>query len=468
MALGDTISKHTCNVGVIGLGHVGLTVAAVFADKGFAVFGCDVIPQRVKGIMSQNLKLSEFELAEIVDKAVKCGKLSATTNCSGVTKSCEIVILCVQTPVTRNHQPDLSFLRSATNTVGQALKKGSLVLIMSSVPPGTTKKMLTLLETTTGLTCGKDFWLAYVPERLAPGRSVQDFINNRRIIGTSDAQSARLARRLLQEVVNGEIFSTDVWTAEIVKLAENTFRDVNIAFANELALVCEQHGVDVQEVIKLANTHHRVNIHNPGCGVGGPCLPKDPYLLLAGKQPTAHSIIRYSRHLNASMESHVVSKVLAALETTKKNVNHARISVLGVAYKKASDDSTNAPAKSIIRALRRRGAEVTVYDPHCPESFGGIKCKGLYEAIAHTDCVLILTDHAEFASLDLARVKEIMNAPACIVDGRRLISPAEATSAGILYFGVGLGKNVNSGDPIASKSSLETEDKHSRPSTPQE
>ena len=344
MKLIDAISKHACKVGMVGLGRVGLTVATIFADSGFAVFGCDVIPRRVKSIMSRNLKLSELELAKIASKAVKCGKLSATTDCLKVAKSCDIMIICVQTPVSKDHQPDLSFLRSACETVGRGLRKDNLVIIMSSVPPGTTKEMSKILEKISGLICGKDFWLAYCPERLAPGSSVRDFMSNGRIVGAFDARSARLASRLFQEVAMGEVVSTDTLTAEIVKLAENTFRDVNIAFANELALICEQDGADVQEVIKLANTHPRVNIHSPSCGVGGPCLPKDPYLLLPGKQHTEHSLIECSRRLNSSMESHTVSKVLTALRIAQKEVNRSAISVLGVATRKEA---------TIQRILRR-------------------------------------------------------------------------------------------------------------------
>lgn len=451
MKLIDAISKHTCKVGVIGLGHVGLTVAAAFADRGFTVFGCDLIQRLVKSMMSGNLKLCEPELAEMVNRAVKSGGLSATTDSSDIVPSCDVLIICVQTPVSRKRKPDLSFLRSACETVGQSLKRESLVLIMSSVPPAATTEMSRTLEKVSGLRCGKDFWLAYCPERMAPGSSVRDFINNDRVIGGFDTQSARLASRLLQEVVRGKMFLTDSSTAEIVKLAENTFRDVNIAFANELALICEQDGVDVQEVVKLANTHPRVNIHKPSCGVGGPCLPKDPYLLLAGaKQHTKHSIIRCSRRLNSSMESNIISKVLTALRIAKKDVDRSRVSVLGVTYKKGSDSVANSPAKIVIQELLSLGAQVNVYDPLSAESFGGDRCEKMYEAIANTDCLVILTDHSEFASLDLRKVNQLMNKPACLVDGRRIIDASNAASIGIMYFAIGLANKKQLADNCLS------------------
>lgn len=444
MNLYGKISEHSCNIGVIGLGHIGLTLASVLANEGFKVLGCDLIHGLVKEINSGRFKHSELEIADIVNNAVRSGKLWATTDSLNVARSCDIVIICVQTPLSKTYKPDLSFLRSACKTVGRALSKGKLIILESSIPPGTTLKTSKMLESMSGLSCGRDFWLSNCPERLSPGNSVRDFVNNDRIIGGLDSQSAQLAGHLFRQIVKGKLFLTDSVSSEIVKLAENTFRDVNIAFANELALICEQDGVDILEVTRLANTHPRVNIHMPGCGVGGPCLPKDPYLLLAeAKQPAKHSVIKCSRHINSFMESHTLSMVLTALRLAKKDVAGSQISILGVTYKKGTSDARYSPSKFIIQELMRLGAQVNVYDPLCSESFGGKKSTGLYEAIANTDCLVILTDHSDFASLDLYKVKEIMNKPACMVDGRRVISPAIANSAGIRYYGIGFGKETN-------------------------
>lgn len=443
MKLLDAISKRTSTIGVVGLGHVGLTAATVFADRGFSVLGCDLIPRLVKDIMSGNLERFEPDLAQMVDVAVKSGRLSAATDCLDTARSSDIIVVCVQTPLSEEQQPDLSYLRSACETVGKGLRRDRLVLIMSSVPPGTTTEISRILQRVSGLKCGKDFWLAHCPERLAPGNLIRDFVHSARVIGGLCAQSTRLASRLFKETVRGKLFVTDCFTAEIVKLAENTFRDVNIAFANELALICEEKGVDIEDVLNLANTHPRVKIHKPGCGVGGPCLPKDPHLLLAGtEQHTKDSVIRCSRRLNTYMESHTLSKIFTALQSAKKKLNPSKIGVLGVTYKKGSDDVTNSPAKSIIQKLLALGAQVKVYDPFSTETFGAKGCKDLYEAIDNTDCLVILTDHKEFASLDLKKVKEMMNKPAYIVDGRRVIDPAKAASIGIEYLGIGLGSRI--------------------------
>ena len=439
MNLFEAISKRTCKIGVLGLGPVGLTTAGVFANQGFTVFGGDLIQSIVKSVMSGNFNCPGSELAEMVNNAVESGRLWATTDSSEVAKSCDVIVICVPTPLSRKHKADLSFLKSACETVGRALTKEKLVIIESTVPPGTIMKISAMLESISGLSCGKDFWLSYCPERLTPSDSVRDFVNNDRIIGGFDTQSTRLATHLFQQVTKGQVLLNDSLTAETAKLAENAFRDVNIAFANELALICEQVGTDVQQVIKLANTHPRVNIHAPGCGVGGACLPKDPYFLLAAaKQRTKHSVIRCSRRLNSFMESHTLSMILTALRLAKKDVEDSRISILGTSYKRGTNDTRNAPSKFIIQELLRMGAQVSTYDPLSTESFGGKRCTTPYEAIANTDCLAILTDHNEFASLDFEKVKKIMHNPACIVDGRRLISPARASSIGIRYYGIGV------------------------------
>jgi len=440
MDLFDKISKSVCKISVFGLGYVGTTVAGVFAEHGFTVIGYDVNGKVVKSIASEKLKLPEKELAEIVNGAVRSGKLSTTLDSSRAVKSCDIIIISVQTPISRKHKPNLTFLRSACKAIGHAIEPGKLIIIESTVPPRTTERVALTLENMSGLKCGKDFWLSYCPERLAPGSSARDFVKNEKIIGGIDTYSARLAGHLYSQVVKGKVILTDSLSAEIAKLAENTFRSVNIAFANELALICEQYEADIHEVTKLANTHPRVNIHMPGCGVGGPCLPKDPYLLLSEvKQNPVRSMIKCSMRLNSFMESHMLFMILSALRRVRKDIGKSRISVLGVTYKKGTGDTRCAPSKFIIQGLLKLGACVNVYDPLSTESFGGTRCADPYEAITRTDCLVILTDHDELSSLDLLKVKEIMNEPACIVDGRRMIDPAIAKSVGIKYYGIGFG-----------------------------
>ncbi|MEM3766335.1 MAG: nucleotide sugar dehydrogenase [Candidatus Bathyarchaeia archaeon] len=247
------------------------------------------------------------------------------------------------------------------------------------------------------------------------------------------------SRRTIQNSLQNS-YRTDAQTAEIAKLAENTFRDINIAFANQLALICEQHGVDVTEVIKLANTHPRVNIHMPGPGVGGPCLPKDPYLLISKSKPTDHDIVKTARKINDYMPKHIVNLIAKALKNAGKTVKNSKIAILGTAYKANVDDPRLSPTEPIIRKLISLNATVSVYDPRCSQSFGAKKANSLHEAVKGADCLTIITDHTEFKNLNLQEIKALMADKPAIIDGRRIINPKEAERLGFLYYGIGLGK----------------------------
>ena len=281
MNLFDTILQRNCKIGVFGLGQVGATVAGVFSNHGFDVFGCDVKVELVAAINSGKLDLPEKKLSDMIKDAVLSGSFVATTDASEVASSSDVLIICVQTPISAKNEPDLSFLNSIFKIIGSTIKSEKLIIIESTIPPGTSRRIAQMIEQLSGLRCGKDFWFSYCPERLTPGNSVTELYNNEKLIGGIDQHSAILAKNLYSHIIQSNILLTDIVNAELSKLSENTFRAVNIAFANELALICEQYEADVMDVIKLANTHPRVNIHIPGCGVGGPCLPKDPHLLLS-------------------------------------------------------------------------------------------------------------------------------------------------------------------------------------------
>jgi len=312
-----------------------------------------------------------------------------------------------------------------------------LVIISSTVPPGTLLgKVKPKLESLSGLSVETEFYLAYAPERIAPGKALKEFVESPRLVGGIGPNSTKIASELFKTVCK-TVIETDAVTAEVAKLAENTFRDVNIAFANQLALICEHYGVDVTEVIKLANTHPRVNIHMPGPGVGGPCLTKDPYLLINKIKPTDYDIIRTARKINDSMPKHVIELTLQALKNVRKEVKNSKIAILGTAYKGDVDDSRNSPSKQIIYELIRLGAKVVVYDPYCKESFGAKKASSLYEGVKDADCILILTDHTEFKNLHLKEIKALMNEKPVIVDGRRIVNPYEAKGLGFIYYGIG-------------------------------
>jgi UDP-N-acetyl-D-mannosaminuronic acid dehydrogenase len=263
----EEIKQKSAPISVLGSGYVGLPTAALFADAGFSVTATDIKPSIIKSINGGCSPIKEPGLEEIISRNVKAGRLKAVVNSHAQLGNPEVFIVSVQTPINEANKPNLSFLMSAIENIGKNLRKGMLVAICSTVPPRTlNQKIKPLLEDLSGLRADEDFFLAYVPERIAPGKTLKEFVESPRLVGGVGPNSTKTAAELFRKVCK-EIIETDVATAEIAKLAENTFRDVNIAFANQLALICEQHGVDVMKAIELANTHPRVNIHTPGPGV---------------------------------------------------------------------------------------------------------------------------------------------------------------------------------------------------------
>jgi UDP-N-acetyl-D-mannosaminuronic acid dehydrogenase len=436
----ERIQKRSLRLAVLGSGYVGMPTATLFAETGFKVIAIDLKREAVKAINSGLSPVNEPGLGELVKQNVEAGRLRATQNTAETLSQADSVIVSVQTPIDQNRKPNISFLMKALIEVGKTLKKEMLIIVSSTVPPGT---MLGKVKPTlTSISCLKtdiDFYLAYVPERVSPGKVLKEFVESPRLVGGIGPNSTKIAAELLRTVCK-KVIETDVTTAEVSKLAENTFRDVNIAFANQLALICEQVGVDVTEVIKLANTHPRVNIHTPGPGVGGPCLPKDPYLLLSAFKPTDHNIIKKTRQINDYMPKHITKLILQALKKTGKDIKNSKIAVLGTAYKADVDDSRQSPSKPIIYELISLGAEVTVYDPHCSQTFGAKKAKSLLEATKDTDLIALITDHTEFKNINLKQIRALMTEKPAIVDGRRMINPHGAERLGFTYYGIGLGK----------------------------
>jgi UDP-N-acetyl-D-mannosaminuronic acid dehydrogenase len=436
------IRTTSASIAVIGLGRIGLPIAIILANTGYRVVGVDNKKGTVKAISSSQIRSREPDVEKLAKKAVETGKLKVTTNISEAVRSADVIIICVQTPLTQKTEPNLAYLRKACQAIAKNLSKGKLIIVESTVPPGTTKNLVAkILEKESKLKCGKDFWLAHCPERIAPSGAIQEFIKNARIVGGFNRESAEVAAELLRKVTNGVVLITDCMSAEVAKLAENTFRDVNIAFANELALICERVGVDVMEVVKIANTHPRVNIHQPGCGVGGPCLTKDPYLLLhpVKERGFISRVVLPSRKLNDDMPGHTVQLLVRALEEVGKHIKTSKIAVLGVAYKGQLDDASNSPAETIVRNLIGLGAEVVVHDPYCRETFGAKKAPNVIKAVKGKDCIVIATDHEPFKNLNLKGIMALMNEKPLIVDCRRIINAAEARKNGFLYIGTGYG-----------------------------
>ncbi len=423
---------------VIGLGYVGLPAAGVFASKGFNIIGVDIDVNKVVTVNSGKCYIREPGLDVILRDVVSKGLLRATTDAIEAVKQCDAVIIAVPTPV-KEGVVDLSYLRNALEAVKKGLHKDMIVVIESTVPPGTTVGFAKPLLEESGLRVEEDFYLAHVPERIAPGKAIYELLHEPRIVGGVGPRSTEKALELYRRV-NPNLYPTDATTAEFVKLIENTFRDLNIAYANLLALVAEKLEIDVYEAIRLANTHPRVNIHTPGAGVGGPCLTKDPYMLASlYREFWGTRLIELARRINEYMPRHTVEIVEKALRDAGLSIEGAKVAVLGAAYKGGVDDTRESPAKYIVKELFEKGARTVAFDPYTRESFGAEKADTLEDAVRDADAVVIVTDHPEFRNLDLETIANLVKHK-IIVDGRRVIEPHQALKYGFRYYGIGYGR----------------------------
>jgi UDP-N-acetyl-D-mannosaminuronic acid dehydrogenase len=406
-------------IAVIGLGFIGLPTAVIFAQKGYRVIGVDIDAKKVEAVNAGRSYIREPYLNEMLRDSVARGLLSATTDAVAAVRQSDAVVIAVPTPV-KNGVADLTYLREALDAVRQGIHRDLLIVIESTIPPGTTVGIAKPMLEETGMKVGQDIYLAHVPERIAPGKAVEELLNVPRVVGGADPRSTEKAIQLYSKV-NPHLQPTDATTAEFVKLAENTYRDLNIALANLLALMAEKLGIDVYEAIRLANTHPRVNIHMPGAGVGGPCLTKDPYML-ASTAPDfwGAELIRIARRINDYMPTHTVNIVEKALADAGLSVRGAKIAVLGAAYKGGVDDTRESPAKYVVQKLLEKGADVVVYDPYTPETFGARPAKTLEEAAKDADALVIVTDHPEFKKLDLVTLVALMR-HWIIIDGRKAV-----------------------------------------------
>ena len=423
---------------VIGLGYVGLSAAVVFASRGFSVIGIDVDREKVEAVNSGRCYIRELGLDVLLRDAVSKGFLRSTTDAVEAVKQCDAVIIAVPTPV-KEGVADLSYLRDTLEVIKKGLHKGMLIVIESTVPPGTTINLARPLLEESGLRVEEDFYLAHVPERIAPGKVIYELLHEPRVVGGVGPKSTEKTLELYKKV-NPNLYPTDATTAEFVKLIENTFRDLNIAYANLLALIAEKLGIDAYEAVRLANTHPRVKIHMPGAGVGGSCLTKDPYMFASlFKEFWGTRLIELARKINEYMPRHTVEIVEKALRDIGLSVEGAKVAVLGAAYKGGVDDTRESPAKYIVKELLEKGARVVVYDPYTKESFGAERADSLEDAVRDADAVVIVTDHPEFRSLDLETIAKLVR-HRIIVDGRRVVEPYQAVKHGFRYYGIGYGK----------------------------
>ncbi|MEE9150280.1 MAG: nucleotide sugar dehydrogenase [Thermoplasmata archaeon] len=425
---------------VVGMGYVGIPVAVAFAKKGFEVVGINRSRPKVDMINNGEcpIKGKEPKLQELLKKLVSEKKLSATQDFS-VCKDARAILIAVQTPFNKEKmEPEYSPLESAVSDVGKNLSKGSLVIIESTIAPTTMDKVVRpILENMSGMVAGKDFYLANCPERVMPGRLLQNIREYDRVVGGINEESAQMAVELYKHIVEGELFPTDSLTAEIVKTAENAYRDVQIAFANEIALICEKLGVNTYEVRGFVNKCPFRDMHIPGSGVGGHCLPKDSWLLAYGvKNELSPKIIALAREINESMPHHMVELTEKALQEGGIKIGEAIISVLGLAYLEDSDDTRNSPALPIVKELMGKATKIRLHDPFVKEFEGLDVLHNIEDAIKGSDCIVLVTAHTEYKNLNLERIKELMRT-SIMVDGRNVFERDVCNRKGFIYRGIG-------------------------------
>lgn len=404
--LRQAILNRTARFGVIGLGYVGLPLGAAFAESGFKVTGFDVSAATVEALNRGTSHIRDIEDATL-QPLVDAGSLSATTDMDRLA-DVDVMSICVPTPLSKTRDPDISFVAAATEQVARTLRRGQLVILESTTYPGTTREVILPRLEESGLKANEDFFLAFSPERIDPGNATYGIRNTPKIVGGLDETSTALATLFYQQAIETVIPVSSPEAAEMVKLLENTFRSVNIALANETALICDRLGLDVWEVTDAAASKpFGFMPFYPGPGIGGHCIPLDPHYL-SWKMKTLNYRTRFielASEINSSMPRHVVNKVASGLNEMEKSVKGADILVLGVAYKADIDDSRESPALDIIGLLQEMGARVSYHDPYILEVLlpaGPLQSEDLTaERIADADCVVIATNHK---AVDTARI----------------------------------------------------------------
>ena len=452
-------SQMTRKIVVIGMGYVGIPVSALFADvKGFTVVGVQRMSKRsgwkIDWLNQGKNPIGGDEpgLSELIARVSKRGTFKVVEDIA-VCRGANAVLIDVQTPIGQNRIPNYESLREVAEEVGKHLSPGTLVVVESTVAPGTTDNLVKpLLERVSHMKAGKDFFLAFCYERVMVGRLIKNIVELPRIIGGIDDESTKRATELYGHIVKAKLYPTDALTAEVAKVVENTYRDVNIAFSNEVALICESLGVDAYKVRDLVNTlpndpsnpasNPIRNMLFPGGGVGGHCLPKDSWLLKYGldkygKFRFLPKVMVDSREMNDSMPGHVIDLLEDALKEHGKKLKGAKVAILGVAFLENCDDTRNTPSATLYEELEKKGAIPVLHDP-IVRVFDLPFTRNIEEALNGADAIILSTKHREYLRLNLTELRNKLATP-ILIDGRNAYDAAAAVRAGFTYRGVGKG-----------------------------
>jgi len=433
--LADAIRSKRTIAAVIGLGYVGLAVACALAHVGFRVLGIERDRDKAALIGAAICPISGHEprLAELLEQAIESGRLQVSSDPEDCQEA-SVILIAVETPVDAGSKaPRYEALKGALREVGPHLQPGALVIVESTIAPGTMEGVVRpLLEETSGKKANEGFHLVHCPERVMPGKLLANLRTCNRVIGGLTPHAAELARELYGHLVEADLDITDALTAELVKATENTYRDVQIAFANEIALLCENVGADVYRVRELVNKSPLRSMHLPGAGVGGHCIPKDPWLLVYGTTGKLQAqLIPTSRGINDHMPLHVAELAEEGLAEAGGAIGQAKVTVLGYSYLENTSDDRNSPTIALVEQLKALGAQVTIHDPFFEEYNAPLQ-----QAVTGSDCAIVMVAHDEYRALDLADLRAWLATP-ILIDGRNVFDKEKARGLGFFYAGVG-------------------------------
>ena len=441
----DSLASKSLNVCVIGIGRIGLPTALSFANAGLQTIGVDINEKLVDSINAGNFPLKdEPGYEEIFDKVRKNGSFSATTDIKEAIPKSNLILLSLPTPMDEKNIPNYSALESVGKQLSHILQPNSLVIVESTIEPGFIENdLINILEEAGRLHAGKNFTIGVCPENANPGEILHDFTNLPRLVGSINKQTTDIIMMIYDFVFSVELVTMpDCKTANAVKLTTNVFRDINIGFISELSLMFEKLGIDTLKVLEAAKKKYNFQIHYPGAGVGGPCLPINSYQLLnaARRAGVKLDMIEAGRQINEKMPEHVIELTLDAFKEHNKSIQNSDVLILGISYKPDVKDIQLTPAEHIIEKLQKLGVNVHIYDPYFPSDqiFGINVEENLDVIISKVDAAIIVTAHKEFKKITISIFNQ-MKSP-ILIDTRGIIDPTEAQQAKLIFRGLGRGK----------------------------
>jgi len=439
-----SLDSKTLRVCVIGIGRIGLPTALSFAKSGLQTIGVDINENLVQNINSGKFPLKdEPGYNEIFDDVIKNKKFSATTNIEEVVSNSDLILLSLPTPMDENNIPDYSALRNVATKLSEILSPNSLVIVESTIEPGFIEdEMVSIISKSGRLEIEKNFFIGVCPENANPGEILHDFTNLPRLVGGINHNITKIIKTIYKFVFSVELVEmSDCKTANAVKLTTNVFRDINISFVNELSLMFDKLGIDTIKVLEAAKKKYNFQVHYPGAGVGGPCLPINSYQLLnTGKRTGSKlSIIEAGRKINENMPEHVIELTSDAFKECKKSIQNSEILILGVSYKPDVKDIQLSPAEHIIRKLQDLGANIHIYDPYFSSSqvFGITSEDNIEDIISKVDAAIIVTGHDEFKKLQIHTFTKMQHP--ILIDTRGIIDPSIAKQEKLIFRGLGRG-----------------------------